>query len=713
MDNSLELVKISNFPESTDVKEWIVVSDAMGNAYKVTRDNFKAFLGTVQSIAPRSIAPTDPEPTLDGVYIPTVTQNEAGTPIVYTNTGGLTVNTAEGGEDYGKAPQLIKNGSLWVKVATPLPMQDISDLATKEEVVKYLVKDWVTGTAYNKGEVVYNLDSLFYAKINTSTTAEPGVSQTYWGEKIKQGYKSDGIIIGDQSALVPIKEKMFREAFVDIQLFKPIPQDKLLYIYSLSVSATSKKVSVFFGTSLSSSGVGDASEITFRADIDSIDIKSGLHRADIIGYLNGEVEGWILIDLDRIEKTTNTAVTAPEFKNFSSFGIRPIFYRGVSGTDDVLRKKSMYYKVGGDSISIVSKFDSQYDLKIVFSKGMANELMTFTRVGLVPNSNSDLNPKSIDSLPTVILNTTSSDNIGPIKTVSNGWIGGNHTFQNDGITHTADTISHAFYGEDGEHLSDEMEGYTDKLVVEVLNNLYDPVSLGIGNQVPIIKENVVYKVSDGNIEVNVSHSVLDSINIESYYGMQGVFSNSFNEVFVSNSIQDNYIPYESSGNWNAGSLGDYPDIDAIFTRNSITKFTQAMVINRNFGIGKGSEITAGTAFAFKTGQKIYFYLIRDKSFSSGDVYSWSGTYRWFNQDTQAALSSGSLSAFKYKLSNIDLVRVDMKGAGQQSIIKKEWVGSELELVKSDGSIDFTDFCSPAGIYISTEGKSSIVIKEHQ
>ena len=135
MDNSsLELVKISNFPESTDVKEWVVVSDAMGNAYKVTRDNFKAFLGTVQSITPRPIAPTDPTPTLDGVYIPTVTQNESGTPIVYTNAGGLTVNTAEGGEDYGKAPQLIRDGSVWVKSSYPLPIQDISGLAKKSEV---------------------------------------------------------------------------------------------------------------------------------------------------------------------------------------------------------------------------------------------------------------------------------------------------------------------------------------------------------------------------------------------------------------------------------------------------------------------------------------------------------------------------------------------------------------------------------------------------
>lgn len=80
-----------------------------------------------------TIKPTDPEPTINGMYIPEVTQNEAGTPIVYPNAGGLTVNTAEGGEDYGMGVQLIKSGAVWAKSSYPLPMQDISGLATKED----------------------------------------------------------------------------------------------------------------------------------------------------------------------------------------------------------------------------------------------------------------------------------------------------------------------------------------------------------------------------------------------------------------------------------------------------------------------------------------------------------------------------------------------------------------------------------------------------
>src|SRR5690606_3272069 len=100
---ALELIKISEFPQVTEPSDWIVVSGSDGVAYKIRQDDFKAWLGTVQTIAPREISPTDPEPGLDGLYIPT----EDGT---YTNAGGLVVDRSEGGPDYGMYVQFINDG---------------------------------------------------------------------------------------------------------------------------------------------------------------------------------------------------------------------------------------------------------------------------------------------------------------------------------------------------------------------------------------------------------------------------------------------------------------------------------------------------------------------------------------------------------------------------------------------------------------------------
>ena len=172
---ALELIEIKDFPRTTSVTgsgdELIVVSKADGKTYGITTSDFKAFLGTVQSVAPRPIAPTDPAPTIDTVYIPTITQNEGGTPIVYTNAGGLSVNTAEGGEDYGMAVQFLKNDIDWVKSSYPLP-QAINR-----------IPEWMPASKEKESQVNYR-GQLFEALAGASSTDSP-FSSTIWDSLIR------------------------------------------------------------------------------------------------------------------------------------------------------------------------------------------------------------------------------------------------------------------------------------------------------------------------------------------------------------------------------------------------------------------------------------------------------------------------------------------------------------------------------------------------
>src|SRR5690606_6199670 len=86
---ALELIKISEFPESVDLKDWFVVGDVNGVAYKLSKDNLEAELG-VDALMQfgGAITPTStPEPTGDYFWIAT----EEGT---YTNFGGVVVPAA-------------------------------------------------------------------------------------------------------------------------------------------------------------------------------------------------------------------------------------------------------------------------------------------------------------------------------------------------------------------------------------------------------------------------------------------------------------------------------------------------------------------------------------------------------------------------------------------------------------------------------------------
>lgn len=142
---ALELIEIKDFPKTTTLvgsgEELIVVSKADGKTYGIKTSDFKQFLGTVTSITPKPLAPIDPSPTVDGVYLPIIDG-------AYANAGGLKRETAEGQADYGMAVEFIKNGATWVKSSYPLPkVQGVPEInPTGSEIpTEKAVADYVKG----------------------------------------------------------------------------------------------------------------------------------------------------------------------------------------------------------------------------------------------------------------------------------------------------------------------------------------------------------------------------------------------------------------------------------------------------------------------------------------------------------------------------------------------------------------------------------------
>ncbi len=121
----LKLIQIPEFPKTDTLvgsgPEYVVLTKADGVTYGMLTEDFKDFLGTVQVQVPKALAPTDPAPTLDGVYEPAVNG-------VYSNAGGLERLSTDG------YVRFIKNGATWVKVNTPMPAPDLTPLATKTAV---------------------------------------------------------------------------------------------------------------------------------------------------------------------------------------------------------------------------------------------------------------------------------------------------------------------------------------------------------------------------------------------------------------------------------------------------------------------------------------------------------------------------------------------------------------------------------------------------
>ena len=134
---ALQLVKISDFDQVTDPKEWIVVSDASGVAYKISREDFKSWLGTVQEVLPHPLAITDDTPTEDGVYYPIDI--------------GIYPNGLENKEGYDT--KFVLSDGVWVAIEKELPHQQKTDVVEKDNT-----------DVVESGAVWLNLDKKFINK---------------------------------------------------------------------------------------------------------------------------------------------------------------------------------------------------------------------------------------------------------------------------------------------------------------------------------------------------------------------------------------------------------------------------------------------------------------------------------------------------------------------------------------------------------------------
>lgn len=82
----------------------------------------------------------------------------------------------------------------------------------------------------------------------------------------------------------------------------------------------------------------------------------------------------------------------------------------------------------GDELFVSVKETDDRDLLIHFKHCMYNNLMTFYKVGYAENTDAKALPNP-DREITQLFSHTFSDNIGPMSVTGQGWLGGNHSYQ--------------------------------------------------------------------------------------------------------------------------------------------------------------------------------------------------------------------------------------------------------------------------------------------
>lgn len=355
----------------------------------------------------------------------------------------------------------------------------------------------------------------------------------------------------------------------------------------------------------------------------------------------------------------------------------------------------------GENLFVAYLNESLTEYVYWFRKCMFNELYTFYRVGYRKVARGYPSTADIESLNGVtIINSTSSDNIGPILFKNGRWAGGNHSFNSDNVTKTAKNESYNIYI-DGVKLNAGEEKYADKLQVEVVNSIFDPNQLP-SSQVVISAEAVVYSVCKNSIEVSVRQQFADINNpIERYYGMQSMFSQDL-KLLVPNGGVDDLVDAPAELYINKA---DYPKVNRFIEGNDAVGAYQSAYLKPN---KDGKHEMVSTTIFNRSYSKCYHYIVDGETNLAGKKVVWSGVYTFFDAPI---LNDENLFVYEGVINGKDSIYINTKKAFEGSIeLPSKYLMKKIQVIEKDDTISTTnEFVDSEGIEINASGTGSMIV----
>ena len=426
----------------------------------------------------------------------------------------------------------------------------------------------------------------------------------------------------------------------------------------------------------------------------------------------------------------------------------------------------------GSKLFIGSKFNDSEDLVIEFDNTMFNKLISFKEVKKVSNTGEYITTDFNKVATVELLDTTSSDCIGPYKTVDNGWISANHGFEGElvnvssafssgggtlnvadgtkfvstgGFARTSNGLSFEYTGVSSNQLtgvtgldenlstSDQVQIYpitavttdfeyyadnrviaeskiinTNEVVVIVTNEIYNPSTLNYsdGSMDLLITETVKYRVSEGNIEVNVIPKFESAKDLEVYYGMQMASESWQQKVYFSNgqsTFQEAKASFPQSGNYNT-----YVSDKAVYSKSN-NSYNVAlwydpncyMSLNRATYMATNDSLWDGNS----NGKLYHKSLNKVVSIASGTKLQWRGVYTFFSGDNTNEHTFSYLQKIKGK----DYLSVDFHSVEDTVVPIKEFQYDEVEVINQTG-LTVDENINPKGVAIISASYGTGLLK---
>lgn len=361
------------------------------------------------------------------------------------------------------------------------------------------------------------------------------------------------------------------------------------------------------------------------------------------------------------------------------------------------------YNLG--EVKIFSRLDKTRAISTHFRPCMFNQLYTYYRTSYV--NYSDINKDDLTTISEDAVVTTGSDNIGPIRVQGGDWTGGNHSYDNDGATRTAETLMHRIFA-DGQEVDTSIDKILFCKVLEIIvhNKIYDPrVPPTEGSNIlsiPLADEFVKYRIEEGDVSVTLSHRYTSQAIADVYYGMQTVCK--LDEFLTSGGDTVTFKSRALAVNFTKGA---FPNFNRFLQRNTAKNKYESMMLNTSYRAGTHSYLSDIRNIAITSPSKLYHSILYNNTIESGDVISWNGTYSWKNPVSENA----QYICFVYIINGIKTIAINIFSEFTGFVEVPREVMSSIELdISSPGITLQSDFVEPMGVKISANGAGFIYIK---
>lgn len=258
----------------------------------------------------------------------------------------------------------------------------------------------------------------------------------------------------------------------------------------------------------------------------------------------------------------------------------------------------------GEMLAVSGDTGDGHAIVMEFSRCMANELYTFSRV-------------TVDG---AVVNRATSDNIGPFLIKNSGWTGGNHLMP-DGVTHSAHTLS-VTIAADGKILECDTVMTARSVVVTVVNRLLCPFDASSTFAI----ETMRYTVQGNSIQVDAEHQFQnpEPLVVERYYGMQSMMIDE-NAVLTPEGEYSQWTPVAKVDRFAKSAAKGF---DTFIERSD--KCYQAAYMCPEVGLGDRHAVKPDdVVFIGNSWSKCYHKLMGDVEVKKGDTTRWKGVYSWF------------------------------------------------------------------------------------